>query len=94
LASINAISILLQAGQESLVEAGAGVLLNLLLLIISGLSVLNWGSLHHGGSLLNWSLLNWGLTVATAATSHNSSDSLMSDFRTSTHSHTSGKSAS
>lgn len=53
LAHVNLVGTLLQAVQQGLVKAVAGVLLNLL--AISGLSILNWGLLH--GGLLHRSLL-------------------------------------
>ncbi len=77
-----------------MIETHARVLLHLLLLgwclsilgLVGLLSILNWST------LLNWSLL-LRLTVATA-TAHNTSDGLVSDFRTGTHGHTCGECAS
>ena len=54
-------------------------------LLINRLSILNWSLLNRGSLLLSR-----GLTVA-AATTHDTSDGLVSDFRASTHSHTSGE---
>ena len=73
-----------------MVEAHARILLLLteLLrgLVINWLSILNWGLLDR--SLL----LNGSMTMA-ASTAHNSSDSLVSDLRPSTHGHTSSEGA-
>ena len=60
-------------------------------LLINGLSVLSWLS------ILNWLLgrcllLLLGSISMAAAASHNASNGLVSDFRTSTHGHTSGES--
>jgi hypothetical protein len=92
LAGLNAVCAGLETVEERLVEAHAGALLlrNLLRgLLISGLSVLNWLS------ILNWLLclllLLRGISMAAAA-SHDTSDGLVSDFRTSTHGHTCGES--
>jgi hypothetical protein len=77
LASLDAVSISLEAVKERLVEAHAGVLLlsDLLGLLINRLSILNWGLLNGGGLLL----LSWGVTVAAAA-AHDASDGLMSNL--------------
>lgn len=88
LAHFNLVGALLEAVQEWLVEVVALVLLSWLL--ISGLSILNRGLLH--GSLLDGGLLLLR-SVAWAAASHDSSDGLVSDFWTGTHSHTSGECA-
>lgn len=89
LAHVNLVGRLLKAVQEWLVEVVALVLLSWLL--ISGLSILSRGLLH--GSLLNGGLLLLLRSVTWAAASHDSSDGLVSDFWTSTHSHTSGECA-
>jgi len=92
LASFNAVLVSLEAVQERLIEAHAWALLLLLShllrrLLVDWLSILNWSLLH----LLLLLLLLRGLTV-TGATTHDASDSLMGDLRTSTHGHTCGES--
>ena len=88
LTEINGIWVCFKAAQERLAETVAGVLLSGLL--VSGLSILSRGlhrSLLHGSLLLLDGSL---VTVVWAATSHNSSDGLVSDFWTDSHGHTSG----
>jgi hypothetical protein len=89
LAGLNVVGAGLETVEERLVEAHAWVLLlsNLLSgLLINGLSILNWLLLDR--CLL---LLLRSISMAAAA-SHDTSDGLVSNLRTSTHGHTSGES--
>ena len=78
LADSDLASVLLQAGEQVLVEAHAGVLLLLLLL---GRHLLLLGVVH-GGSLLLLSGL--GVTTFAAATAHHGTDTLTGDLGAST----------
>lgn len=85
LAHSDVVWVILEASKEVLVEAHAWVLLNLLLL---GLSIVNWGH------LLWCDLLLLDLSSVSWTTSHDSSDSLVSNFWTSTECHSSHYSSS